>query len=220
VADDSPKPKYLDERGRIIAPGIERPGDMTPISVKLPDIAALRDLSPADLLEVSQRYGVVAPWRDLFAQNAAYVEQFSKLPPGTDAFWAEVNRITLPEESKRAALGLARASQRNYNQLLATNGDEAQLLVRVGEGDDAMCEGCQGLEGAEGTYAEHEAIGLPGSQECGQGCRCQLMPVDSPAEQRGAQEGEGMGLADWLLLGAAAAIVIDSILEDADSDYD
>lgn len=174
-----PTPKYLDERGRIVAPGIDRPDDRTPIGVKLPSIDALRDLTPDELLEVSQRYGVYAPWKDLFGQNARYVAQFSTIPLGdADRFWQEVRRITDPEQSKRAALGLARAGQRNYNQLLATDGDENQILVRVGEGDDAMCDGCMEAEGAEGTYAEHDAIGLPGSQQCGQNCRCVLVPVD------------------------------------------
>jgi len=203
--NDIPQPRYFDERGRLIAPGIERPGDMTPVATKLPDIAALKNLTPAELLEVSQRYGVYAPWRDLWAANAKYVEAFSKIPAGTPDFWSEVGRITDPEQSGRAALGLARSAQRNYNQLLATDGDETQVLVRVGEGDDAMCGGCMGLEGTEGTMAEHEAIGLPGSQECGQNCRCQLMPVDSP---------KSTDLGELLLAGAAAYSALDLILGD------
>ena len=207
VDDSKPRPKFIDERGRIVAPGIERPGDMTPVSVKLPSIDALKGLTPDELLEVSQRYGVYAPWRDLWAQNADYVAQFSKIPVGTLDYWKEVSRITEPAESSRAALGLARAGQRNYNQLLATSGEEAQLLVRVGEGDASMCEGCEALEGIEGTIAEHEAAGLPGSQECGQNCRCVLLPVDSPAST---------DLAELLLAGAAAYTVLDAILGNAE----
>lgn len=204
VADnDTPVPKYVDERGRIVAPSIERPGDMTPVSVKLPSIDALKDLTPAELLEVSQRYGVSEPWRALFRANEKYVAEFSRLTPGTADFAAEVARITEPMQSERAALGLARASMRNYNQLLATDGDETQILVRVGEGDDAMCEGCRALEGVEGTHAEHDAVGLPGSQECGQNCRCVLLPVETRSFA---------DIGDVLLAGAAAYGIIDMIL--------
>jgi hypothetical protein len=205
----APNPKYLDERGRIIAPGIDRPNDMTPVAVKLPSIASLSSLTDSELLAVAQRYGVYAPWRDMFAANAKYVEQFSKIPVGSDRFWQEVNRITLPEESSRAALGLARGAQRNYNQLLATDGDESRVLARVGEGDDAMCDGCIEREGAEGTMAEHEAIGLPGTQECGGNCRCVLIPVDDPPAKQTQGEDEG----SWLLTGIIAAGIISAILE-------
>ena len=200
----APEPRYLDERGRVIAPSIDRPGDMTPIGVKLPDIAALKDLTPDELLEVSQRYGVYAPWRDLWTANAAYVERFSKIPPGSPEFLAEVQRITDPTESKRAALGLARGAQRNYNQILATDGDETQLMVRVGEGDDAMCDGCVELMGTEGTYAEHDAVGLPGSQQCGQNCRCVLIPVDNKTQIT--------DIGGNLLTGMAAIELIDALL--------
>jgi hypothetical protein len=199
----TPNPKYVDERGRIVAPGIERPGDMTPVGVKLPSIDALKDLTPAELLEVSQRYGVYAPWRELWTQNAAYVEQFSRIPPGSVDFWGEVSRITDERMGKRAALGLARSAQRNYNQLLATDGDETQILVRVGEGDDAMCDGCRAAEGIEGTLAEHDAVGLPGSQECGHNCRCVLLPVDAPKSD---------DLGDLLLTGAVALAILDEVL--------
>jgi hypothetical protein len=200
-----PRPKYADERGRIVAPGIERPDDMTPVAVKLPSIDALKNLTPDELLEVSQRYGVYAPWRELWQSNAQYVAQFSAIPPGSPAFWDEVRRITDPEQSARAALGLARSAQRNYNQLLATDGDETQLLVRVGEGDDAMCDGCIDKAGFEGTYAEHDAEGLPGSQECGQNCRCVLMPVD-------VRGGEGIGTSGPLLEEQEALATLAAIL--------
>jgi hypothetical protein len=76
------------------------------------------------------------------------------------------------------AKALARGGMRQYNQLVATDGNPEQILVRVGEGDEAMCDGCRALESAEGTYGEHAAIGLPGEQECGGHCRCMLIPVD------------------------------------------
>lgn len=212
--DNAPLPKYLDEAGRIIAPSIERPGDLTPVSVRLPSLDEMSKLAPDELLQVAQKYGVYEPWRNLFAQNAEYVAKFSRLTPGTPAFDAEVMRITEPMSSPRAALGLARAANRNYNQILATDGDESQILVRVGEGDDAMCEGCQVAEGAEGTLAEHDAIGLPGTQQCGQNCRCVLIPVESPPAREEA-EGDIVGdIIGGILIGAAASYVIDKLLED------
>jgi hypothetical protein len=179
---DEPRQRWIDERGRLNAPGIERSSELTPIITQLPSLAALKGLTPDELLEVSQRYGVYPGWQDLWTRNAAYVEQYSRIPPGSPEFWNEVQRITDPAESNRAALGLARAGAREYNQLLATDGNPAQIMVRVGEGDDAMCDGCIDLMGAEGTYDEHDAMGLPGSQECGQNCRCVLIPVSDTPE--------------------------------------
>lgn len=197
--------KIFDERGRIIAPGIARPDGMTPVSVRLPSLAEMSNLDPAELLQVAQAYGVYSPWDALFAQNQAYVANFSRLPPTAQA--AEVERITAALSERRAALGLARASARGYNQILATDGDENQILVRVGEGDDAMCDGCIEREGTEGTLAEHEAVGLPGSQECGQNCRCVLIPVDTPATPDAAGEAAGSVLAGVVAAGVIAAIL-------------
>ena len=60
------------------------------------------------------------------------------------------------------------------------DGDPNQLLVRIGEGDDDMCDVCAGLEGETGTIAYHESIGLPGAATClgGDACRCDLVPYD------------------------------------------
>lgn len=178
-AADAPRPTYLDERGRIIAPSIERPDNMTPVTVKLPSIAELKDLTDAQLLEVSQRYGIYQGWNDVFRGNANLLSQFSAIPPGSDEFWARVEGMTEKMSGFKTAKALARYGMRNYNQLVATDGNPDQILVRVGEGDEAMCDECRAMESAEGTYGEHAAIGLPGEQECNGHCRCMLLPVET-----------------------------------------
>lgn len=202
-------PKVLDSRGRIIAPSIERPGNMTPVDVKLPSIAELRHLTDSELLEVAQRYGVYNGWNDLFTRNAALVEQLGRIPPGSVAFWNEVERITEPMRSTGTAKSIARTSMRSYNQIIASDGDPDTVMVRVGEGDDLMCDGCMAIESAEGTYSEHEAIGLPGTQECGGHCRCMLIPVDTPDPRFESAP---------LLTGDDAERVIEAILNEADND--
>lgn len=173
-------PKYLDERGKIIAPTVDRPSDLYPVTVRLPSIADLSSLSDAELYGVAQRFGIFAPWRERFQHNTKYIEQIGKIPENSVDFWNRIRDITGGMGSQTTALGIARGAVRSYNQLIATDGREDQVLVRVGEGDENMCEGCMAIEGAEGTYGEHDAIGLPGSQDCGQNCRCMLIPVETP----------------------------------------
>ena len=171
-------PEGFDESGRFVGPGITRAADLTPVQVKLPDIADLKGLTKAELLTLSQRYGIYPPNRQMRLDAAQYVKDYSKIPPNSPEFTMEVERLTNPKISKRASLNLARRAQREYQQIIAQNGDENQVFVRIGEGDDNMCEDCERLEGEEGTRAYHESIGMPGRQRCGENCRCSLMPVE------------------------------------------
>ncbi len=202
----------IDAAGRFHAPGITRPGDLTPETYKLPSLAATKNLSNGQLMGLAQRYGFYTPDRELRADAQAYVKQFAAIPEKSKDFWKEVDRITKPEGGRGAALKMARRSQRRYQTLAVMAGSGPNpTLIRIGEDDSESCDGCIERSGTEGTMAEQRAVGLPGHQECGENCRCTLSAVDKVNNTTG-----GLG---WLLAGAMAAAVISEVLEDDESEY-
>lgn len=171
-------PPRLDADKRIVAPDIERDGAI-PVSAPLPALSDMLSLSNADLLETLHRFDVLDKPLDLEADVRRYLSRFPRLAADPQAFADELSRLLDSQNERRALLGLTRRTQERYTTLMGVGGDQAQLLIRISEGDSAVCSECVALEGAIGTYAEHAAIGLPGAQTClgGDYCRCQLVPV-------------------------------------------
>jgi hypothetical protein len=171
-------PPRLDERGRILAAEINR-DDVVPTPDPLPELASMLCLSKADLLDVLHRINAIDKPLDLRADTQRYLSRFPRLAADPERFAAEMDRLLDATNERRALLGLARRTQERYTTIQAVDGNPAQELIRISEGDDHVCDECAALEGAIGTYEEHAAIGLPGAQSClgGDYCRCQLVPI-------------------------------------------
>lgn len=175
-----PQPSFIDSKGRINSPVIEREGGI-PTGVQLPTAASMVNMDDAELHALLQRYGVAKPWQEMSDDAAQYVARMqSRTTPAMteEEVNEEVARITTPI-SQRGLRGLARRTQERWTTMEALDavGDMSHELIRISEGDDAVCDSCLALAGSIGTIFEHEAIGLPGSQSCdgGDDCRCTLV---------------------------------------------
>ena len=171
--------RSADERGRLFAPGIERGAGVVPRQVRLPSAGSMAQLEAWELVELLQRYGVLASFdkmrSDIMAKSA-------KLANLSGRLWEpELDRIATAE-AKGELLGLARRTQENYTTALAVDGDETKLLIRLPEDYDParICENCADLAGTIGTIEEQAAVGLPGSASClgGDYCRCTLVEIE------------------------------------------
>lgn len=171
--------RFADEKGRLHAPGIERPDDLVPLTVKLPSASDMLELTDDELIELLQRYGIVDPWEQISGDAAALVAR-SKNLQNPDIF-AEENRSLMERMTKRATLSLARRTQERYNTLVILDGRPNVELIRIPDDydPDRLCERCEALAGTIGTYAQHTEVGLPGSASClgGDYCRCSLVAV-------------------------------------------
>jgi hypothetical protein len=176
--EQPPATKYLDESGKIVAPGIVQ-GAMVPTIERLPTAQEMLSMSDADLIALLQRYNIVDDWEYIVNSASRYNERMSRLNPG-DPGWEGQMRELLSTESRRGLLGLNRRAAERWQTMEALDGDPSQELIRLGEGDDDMCDRCREREGAIGTYAEHTAMGLPGAASCsgGDNCRCVLVAID------------------------------------------
>lgn len=159
------------------------PDDLIPYGAKMPPVSQLTEYSTDELVAHARELGYYPPPREYRDDISQYVERYSKLSPDAPEFAAEVERLYDPSASRRAAVGLARKSQREYQQRAALALNPNVVLLRLAEDDEATCDGCARLNGFEGTIEEQEQVGLPGSQECGQNCRCDLIPTDGQVGQ-------------------------------------
>jgi len=172
-----PEAKRL-EGEKLIAPDIGRDGAV-PMARPLPELAAMTSLSDGELLDLLHRFGVIDPPQQMIEDVRGYVSRLSRIPPGSPAFEAEVERL-LAQNERRGLLGITRRSQERYTTLQALDGDEGKKMIRISEGDTHVCEDCARLEGFMGSYQEQASVGLPGAQSCrgGDYCRCQLIAID------------------------------------------
>jgi len=175
-----PQPSFIDSKGRIITPLIEREGGI-PTGLRLPSSADMLNMSDAELHATLQRFGVSKPWPEMSDDAAQYVARMQSQTSEAmtdEEIAAETARITTPI-SQRGLRGLARRTQERWTTMEALDavGDMSHELIRISEGDDSVCDNCLALAGTIGTIFEHEAVGLPGSQSCygGDDCRCQLV---------------------------------------------
>ena len=75
-------------------------------------------------------------------------------------------------------MGMTRYIDETYSSLVAIDGDKATEMIWLTEDDDAVCDVCAQNGGMIMTYAEWEAVGLPGTT-ClgGNRCRCDLIKI-------------------------------------------
>lgn len=178
LPDELKRKTFVDERGRIITPTVRRE-DGRPVSVPLPNVNEINNMSNAQLRSLLERFGVAQAWPELHGQVSAYVARMSNIPPGTPGFEAEVKRLTEGDD-KRFLRQLARRTQETWTTARAADGNENQEFIRILDDHEHQCGPCIERAGAIGTYAEHVAIGLPGPASCDGGgwCRCELYPID------------------------------------------
>jgi len=173
--------RTFDERGRLSSPTLTRIDWSSPPSqVTMPSLEELSRMTTAELVAWAQRWGITSAWPTMRAEAVGYLTRMSGAQPGTEDFRAKL-RMLVDGDARRFLLGANRKVLREYQTIDALAGaGTGQLLIRVSEGDDHVCDGCEDLSGAIGTIAEHEAWGLPGPASClgGEYCRCVLVPVD------------------------------------------
>lgn len=185
------------------SPAIVRPGGVVPELGPMPTPAEMSALSNADLIALLQRHGVREDWNSLIAQKQRFTESFHRIAPVDEAtLMARTEALYQP--AVHDVRKIARRTQERYTTIEAMDGDINAVFVRVAELDDVTCDGCSSLAGFEGTLADQEAAGLPGNQECGGNCRCQLVRV------------EGGRAAGPLLAVAAAVAAVAAFSEDED----
>ncbi len=180
----------------------------------------MSQMSNADLSELLRRHGVRESWPKLTSQTTKYNERFMNLPPGI-AGTPEGARLMEEQaaklynpETKGGLKRMTRRTQERYTTTAAIDGDPNAILSRVVELDDATCDGCESLAGFEGTIADHEGAGLPGEQECGGMCRCQLIRVEGGgAEPAGPLKSLAEGFQQVEASLAAAAQEIETGIE-------
>ena len=178
--DSKLKGQYkVDETGRLRSPGIARPDGLVPVGVKLPSVNDLLDLSIPELVDVLQRYGIVASWADAKARAAKVIADLNGIPSGP-LFDARMRALTT--DNQLALVGQARRTMERYTTVQAMTGDENQEFIRLPEDYDEsrICDACYELAGTIGTMAQHEEVGLPGAASClgGDLCRCTLVPIE------------------------------------------
>jgi hypothetical protein len=156
-------------------------------------------MSNADLSELLRRHNVREDWNSLVAQQSRYTEAFHRIAPvDPAALVARGEALYAPAVADLRKI--ARRTQERYTTAEAVDGEwNSAVLVRIAELDDVTCDGCASNAGFEGTYAEQEAAGLPGQQECGGNCRCQLVRVEG---------GSAAGLGAAAVVAAAAAVAL------------
>jgi hypothetical protein len=180
------------------SPAILREPPPVPELAPMPSPAAMSAMSNADLSELLRRHRVRQDWNSLISETQKFNEPFMRIAP-VDPVALEARAQALYQPAVHDLRKLARRTQERYTTAEAIDGAwDTAVLVRVAELDDVTCDGCESNAGFEGTYQEQEAVGLPGQQECGGNCRCQLVRVEG-----GGASAAGMGVA---LVAAAAAV--------------
>lgn len=159
-----------------------------PTHAAIPDTKDLVKLDVAQRYAILQRFGVSPSWERLRNEAASYVTRMTQYPPNSEAWKAEVAKLSsLGEDNqfvKRALLGANRTAYRQFEILSHAKEEginlKTQEYVRVMEGDEHTCAGCISLAGEEGTMEYHAGLGLPGPSSCEGGayCRCSLIPVE------------------------------------------
>jgi hypothetical protein len=164
--------------GRLNAPALDWSQGWPPQGVNFPEIRDLVNLSVAELNDLLSRFGILDSWPQARVSTAGYVQRMSQIPPGSQAFKDEINRL-LDERSKRGALGLTRRAYSELSLVDALNDDPNTELIWIADGDERTCAPCAARGGDIGTIAYHSEKGLPGNAVClgGAYCRCQLVPI-------------------------------------------
>lgn len=166
--------RYIDKRGRLIAPTIKRELGPVPMLRDIPELRDMATLSNAELLEVAYAYGMVETTESVIARKHALAADLRRIPPGM-----LTQDTPIAYTSKRDLVATARRAVRQYGAWEAVAGNPDQQLVWIAEGDESSCDACMERAGTEGTYEDHAALGLP-DDICygGSSCRCHLIAID------------------------------------------
>jgi hypothetical protein len=161
---------------RLEAPTIDWSSGV-PEQFRFPDSRDLKSLSVSELNEYLTRFGILEPWQQAKLSAAGYVQRMSAIPPGSQAFKDEVNRL-VGFDNPRGALGMVRRAYRELSLVDAVSGGSREYIW-ISDGDDGTCDRCSERGGDIGTLAYHAEKGLPGPAVCegGDFCRCELVPV-------------------------------------------
>ena len=162
---------------RLEAPTID--WSSPPEQFRFPELGELNELDPGELSRLLKRFGITQPWPQMRASTAGYVQRMSQIPPGSDAFLEEIERL-LDSESKRGALSMTRRAYRELSTIDALEGETESELIWISDGGEGTCTRCNARGGEIGTIQQHAAKGLPGPMTCAGGdlCRCTLVPID------------------------------------------
>jgi hypothetical protein len=168
--------RYM-EGDRLVSPLIDWK-NVVPEQVELPDIAVLSRIDEKSLRAILQKFNILDIWPQLRADTSDYVKRLLSIPFRSEAYNAEIKRLTTAE-GKTGLTKLLRRVYREYSVVYSMDGDPDTVFVRVPEGDENTCDPCLRLGGEEGTMEYHRSIGAPGSASCEGGdlCRCILMAV-------------------------------------------
>lgn len=168
----------IDGSGRLLAPGIDRPDGLVPVSVQLPSLNDLLDLTPNELIDILQRYGIVENWAAI--KNRAQYTTSQLHDVSGPMFQRKLENAI--QAAQTQLVGECRRTLERYTTVMAVDGKPEQLLIRMPEDYDPgrICDACYELAGTIGSLSQHEAVGLPGSSSClgGNLCRCTLVPYE------------------------------------------
>jgi len=161
---------------RLEAPTIDWSSGV-PEQFRFPDSRDLKGLSVAELNEYLTQFGILEPWQQAKVAAASYVQRMSPIPPGSQAFKDEIDRL-VGFDNPRGALGMVRRAYRELSLVDAISGGSREYIW-ISDGDDGTCDRCGSRGGDIGTIAYHARKGLPGPSVCkgGDHCRCGLFPV-------------------------------------------
>lgn len=142
----------------------------------LPSMDALAQIGLGELSTILIETGVVPSVDALAMQYFQGAQRLLPFPGNSTQMSVGLDELTTA--NKRELVGLARSM---YREIIILDGaeDGVKEWIRMTEGDDRVCEGCEPLGGEIGDYAYHESIGLPGAASClgGDSCRCTLLPL-------------------------------------------
>jgi len=158
-------PRELDDRGRLVAPGIVRDASDTPKSRGLIDINKFKpkELSLSQLDEYMQAYGISAPSYAYRQDTATWLSRLWDLPPNSPRVKEEVALIT-SGISRKGLVQEARRAQENYTTLEVEAENPGGEFIRIPEDMSEMtCDNCVDKAGEIGTLAYHrDVVGMPG----------------------------------------------------------
>lgn len=169
-----PPGEYVDERGRLFSPLIERGSDQVPRSVPMPSPAEMRGMSKSELSAIMTRFGWVPTWANEKEVHAKWLERWG-ITTDDPRYEREMERL-LQSETATSMLGETRRLAESYETLAAIDGNVNTETIYINEGEDP-CEECVPLAGEIMTYAERVATkSLPGDR-ClgGSNCLCAIM---------------------------------------------
>lgn len=173
---DFPVPQGELHGDEYITPTLTRKS--APEQLRLPELADMRNMSRAELMDVLSHFGVVAPWGALQTEASKYIMRMTELRPGTPEFQAELERLT-EVDSDRGLLGLSRRTTQQWSSWDAIDGDINKEMLWLTEMGEGVCDNCAVRGGTIQTFAQWQIDGAPGAAVCqgGDYCRCDLLVV-------------------------------------------